>query len=241
MILRRFKTLVFLFVFACGGIFADFYDPIAVYLTWQHSPQSTMTVQWISGNDRHESIVEYRRENDSLWQKAQGSHSPMPDGHPYLIHRVELINLEPATEYYFRTGIDAVSFKFQTMPKELKEPVRFIAGGDIYHGNLADVRDMNIQAAKTDPMFALVGGDIAYAVDKLGIKPQRVDRWLNWLIAWKEDMVTSDGKLIPMLPTIGNHDTNGDFGQTPAKAPFFMRCLPCQVPRDIKCWTLGTI
>ncbi len=34
-------------------------------------------------------------------------------------------------------------------------------------------------------------------------------------------MVTSDGRLIPVLVTIGNHEVRGGFGQHPKKAPFF--------------------
>lgn len=164
---------------------------------------------------------------------AAGNHSPMPAEAPYLIHNVELTNLSPESTYFFRIAPDGAVYKFQTMPASLHGNVRFVAGGDMYHDGLETLRETNRQAAKTSPLFALVGGDIAYAsknhvplpqwlkpwVNKLvGQKPER---WLAWLAAWTHDMVTPDGRLVPILPVLGNHDICGSFGQTPAEAPFF--------------------
>lgn len=223
-----------LLTFACHlPCFGDV-DPIAVYLTWQRSPESTMTVHWITEKDQPEDIVEYRQTTHSPWLKAAGNHIPMPGEAPYLIHSVELTNLLPETVYSFRIGQESISYKFQTMPSTLDNDVRFIAGGDMYHDELETLRQTNRQAAKTGPLFALIGGDIAYAAHNSfellpqWVKPwldrmsgQKPDRWLAWLAAWKNDAVTPDGRLIPILPVLGNHDTSGRFGQTPAESPFF--------------------
>lgn len=215
------------------------YDPPSVYLTWQHNPESTMTINWITSLDRHEDDFEYRQVGEEPWVQTRGSHHRLPENTPYLLHRMELADLQPATAYQFRTGSDAMTYKFQTMPATLSAPIRFVAGGDMYHDSLDILRTTNKQAAKTSPQFALVGGDIAYASDKLAdylprwthplfdhLVSQKFDRWLGWLTAWKEDMVTPEGYLIPMLPAIGNHDTIGRFGQTPEQAPFFYSLFP---------------
>jgi hypothetical protein len=215
-------------------LFGDSYDPLAVYLTWQRSPESTMTIRWITPQDRKQDIVEYRAEDDEDWIVSEGEHSQMPTEAPYLIHSIELTNLLPATNYVFRTGNDAVIYKFQTMPAELSDTINFVVGGDMYHDDIEILHETNRQAAKTAPLFVLVGGDIAYAADKkIGLLPrwthawidlmvgQKPDRWLEWLKAWKKDMITPDGRLIPMLPVLGNHDTSGRFDQTPKEAPFF--------------------
>lgn len=227
-------VFVFLFHFGSAVCFGVGYDPVALYLTWQRSPESTMTINWITSPDRQEDLIEYQAEGEAEWKSMTGSHFAMPTNAPYLIHRAELTNLQPAKNYYFRTGKDALTYKFQTMPAVLDRPIRFVVGGDMYHDEIEFVRETNVQAAKTGPLFALVGGDIAYAADKkVSYLPrwtqtwvdrligQKVDRWLGWLIAWKNDMVTPDGRLIPMLPVIGNHDTSGRFDQTPQNAPFF--------------------
>lgn len=210
------------------------YDPVAIYLTWQRSPESTMTVSWITSPDRKDDVIEFHAEGEVEWKRKSGAHIPMPADASHLIHTVELTNLQPEKNYFFRTGNDGVVYKFQTMPAILKGSVNFVVGGDMYHDNIELLRETNLAAAKTSPMFALVGGDIAYAADKkFSILPrwthawidvivgQKADRWLEWLIAWKKDMVTPDGRLIPMLPVIGNHDTSGRFDQTPKNSPFF--------------------
>lgn len=213
---------------------SDLYDPTAVYLTWQRSPDSTMTIRWITPLERDQDILEFHAEGECEWVLSKGNHWQMPTEAPYLIHSIELTNLKPATTYLFRTGNDAVVYKFRTMPSELMEPINFVAGGDMYHDSIDILHETNRQAAKTSPSFILVGGDIAYAADKkieflprwthawidlmVGQKP---DRWLEWLVAWKQDMITPDGIMIPMLPVLGNHDTSGRFGQTPKQAPFF--------------------
>lgn len=217
------------------------YDPVAVYLTWQRSPESTMTINWITPFDRQNDLVEYRlAENENApWQQATGSHTTLPNKAPYFLHRIELTGLQPETTYQFRTGSDATIYKFQTMPATLDHPVRFAVGGDMYHDTLEILHETNRQAAKTAPSFVLVGGDIAYASDKIfdyiprwfhgfmdKVVGQKFDRWLEWLVAWKQDMVKPDGCLIPMIPAIGNHDTIGRYAQTPEQAPFFYALFP---------------
>lgn len=209
-------------------------EPVALYLSWQRSPESTMTIRWITSMDQTDSVIDYRRESDPAWAKSAGGVINLPEKQPYLLHSLELTNLIPGTTYLFRIGCEGKTYKFQTMPADLRSPIRFVSGGDMYHDEISILRETNKQAAKTSPLFVLVGGDIAYASTKVvsflprwthpymdHLVGQKIDRWLTWLKAWKEDMVTPDGRLIPMVPAIGNHDTSGRFGQTPAEAPYF--------------------
>lgn len=240
--INSIKSGVLLFiiaVFTGTACLGENYEPVAVYLTWQRSPESTMTINWITLSDRTEDQVEFRREEENDWDGKNGAHSAMPGESPYLIHSTELTNLQPATDYFFRTGRDAATYKFRTMPATLKEPIHFVVGGDMYHDGIELLHETNRQAAKTGPMFVLVGGDIAYAADtNIAYMPrwthswidilvgQKPDRWMTWLIAWTKDMITPDGRLIPILPVLGNHDTSGRFDQTPEKAPFFYALFP---------------
>ncbi len=68
---------------------------------------------------------------------------------------------------------------------------------------------MNAQIAAKDPDFVVVGGDIAYTNGTRAVfkgKEWEIKRWRTFLKEWKEQMVTSDGRMIPMLPVLGNHD-----------------------------------
>ncbi|MFQ5655999.1 MAG: purple acid phosphatase family protein [Candidatus Methylomirabilales bacterium] len=194
------------------------FDPPAVYLTWQRDPATTMTIQWHSDGGRVDT-VQYQRLDEGVWHSVNGSHHPMSHS-DRVVHAAELWGLKPATGYRFRFGEDSVEFKFRTMPRDARKPIRFVVGGDTMSsfdmfGELFETTC--IQAAKRDPMFAVIGGDIAYANGN----PDLAERWYDWLATWKKQMVTSDGRLIPLLVVIGNHEVRGHFRQTPEKAPFF--------------------
>lgn len=234
-VLAAFVYLLLPFVGYCDS---ELYDPVAVYLTWQRAPEKTMTIHWISDTDHADDEVEYRKHDEKNWKSQSGFHASIPDLPVYYVHTVELTGLYPNTDYTFRIGHNGAAYKFRTMPIALDEPLRFVVGGDMYHDEIAPMIETHIQAARRDPHFALIGGDIAYAGDRFGgvademhywvdwIKgsDNRTDkrlRWIKWLIAWKNYMVTPDGRLIPFLPVIGNHDINGEFDKSSAEASDF--------------------
>lgn len=195
-------------------------EPIAVYLTWQRDPLTTMTIQWITSlNDARDTLHYWpeAKEADKIVVQ-EGVHSRMPAFYPYLIHRTELIHLEPGTSYCFKLNDEEKVYKFKTMPAQLTQPINFVAGGDMYHDEIEYVSTMNQQAAATNPDFVLIGGDIAYAEDH---NKSRQKRWVEWLVVWSKTMVAQDGRLIPMIPTIGNHDVDKGFNQNPSKAAFY--------------------
>jgi 3',5'-cyclic AMP phosphodiesterase CpdA len=223
-------SFLFIFLYISVSIQADeHYDPISVYLSWKKKPESTMSIQWISQKNETNNCVYYRKldsEASLPYLQATASDINMPEGHPFLIHHVELECLEPGTAYVFKISENGVEFKFKTIPSTLTT-LKFVEGGDVYHDTIDLVEDTNRQAARQNPDFAIIGGDIAYSADSShGIFPEDFQRWMKWLIAWKNTMVTPDGFLIPILPAIGNHETSGGFNKTPTAAPFFYALFP---------------
>lgn len=202
------------------------YDPPALYLTWQKDPLTTMTIMWVSPLDYENDTVQYRPHEDENWTFALGSHTKLPNDTPYYIHQVELTGLKPNTPYSFQIGHEGPTFKFRTAPKDLNDPIHFVAGGDVYHDTLEEVDAMTRQAAKYDPLFALVGGDIAYSVSKLTFFTEKFDRWFDLLKVWKKTLVTKEGYLIPIIPAIGNHEVIGGNNESPKKAKFFYTLFP---------------
>lgn len=98
-------------------------------------------------------------------------------------------------------------YRFQTAPRSLEPSIRFIIGGDAYRsGSL--FRQMNETIQKQDPLFAVIGGDIAYAIHSgpFNLNSYALKRWFSFLADWKEQMKTAEGRLIPMLLVAGNHD-----------------------------------
>lgn len=69
---------------------------------------------------------------------------------------------------------------------------------------------MNAQVARTSPDFAILGGDIAYTVGNnthpFGGKNWKLKRWQTFFTEWKRSMITKEGRLIPLLIVLGNHD-----------------------------------
>ncbi|MFQ5988934.1 MAG: fibronectin type III domain-containing protein [Candidatus Methylomirabilales bacterium] len=212
------------------------FDPPAVYLTWQRDPTTTMTIQWHS-NGGHDDVVQYQRLDEEVWHTSRGSHHPMPHS-DRIVHVAELTGLKPATDYRFRFGENSVEFKFRTMPSDMSKPIRFVVGGDTMDG--FDMFDEWYEetcrlVAKQDPMFTVIGGDIAYANGEA----RSVKRWYRWLAGWKKYMVTSDGRLIPLVVAIGNHEVRGQFGQTPDQAPYFYKLFALPDKRSYRVLDFG--
>ena len=194
-----------------------------IYLTWQSSPQTTMTVQWLTDAvNKNDRIIYRPRGSDAAWQVVAGSHEPAPEGHDeILIHQAEITALKPDTSYEFFLLGAPQELYFRTMPETLDQPIHFVVGGDIYHDDIEAVRETSRAAAATNPSFALLGGDLAYAAAKYKDRPELHYRWLEFLRSWQADMVTSDGHMIPFLPTTSNEDTAGRYFQSPKEAAFF--------------------
>jgi acid phosphatase type 7 len=203
--------------FQVAGVYAassDALDPPALYLSWQRDPTTTMTVQWHT-LDEAPTRLQFRTTNAPNWRAASGTSTTLPKSQRD-VHTIELTGLSPRTDYEFRFGEGGRIFKFRTMPRDLTEPVRFISGGDVYHQReWMDL--MNKLAANLDPAFVVIGGDLAYSFERANT-PENMERWDAYFDSWKKQAVTPDGRLIPMLVTIGNHEVQGFYGQTPAQA-----------------------
>lgn len=222
--------LSFCFISYLASIFASFEEE-SVYLSWQKDPLTTITIQWLSLNEESPDKIFYKKISDKEWSTTQGTHLPFPFSQCYQIHRVELNNLVPGTNYQFKLNSNSEDkiFSFSTLPSNLNVPIRFVEGGDMYD-KLPLLEKMCRQAARTNPSFALVGGDIAYAVGKAS-GPQSIERWIDWIRNWNKTMVTEEGKMIPCIAAIGNHDIPGHFNQKPEDALIFSTLFPMPGPQ----------
>jgi len=223
--LLKIVLLCVLFALPCH---AKSYAPLAVYLTWQQQPDTTMTVQWIAPLNEQQDEIQYRKTGDAPWVTELAEAFALPQKVAYALHRVELTHLRPDTLYEFRISSKGKVYKFHTLPSEIRHNIKFIVGGDMYHGPkfLSHMEKICSVSASLDPFFALVGGDIAYSASGDKDKPEDFERWLTWAKTWTKCMVRSDGALIPIIPAIGNHETNGRFEQSPAQAKFFYALFP---------------
>jgi len=166
--------------------------------------------------------IRYRRKGNEDWQPATIARQPMPET-TSIIAKTSLQGLEPATEYQIElTGSLAGepvlkrALSMKTAPKKRPDKMDFVNGGDMFHNReLLDA--MNRRAGKLEPMFALLGGDLAYA------NARDAGRWYQWFDSWYENAVTDDGRQIPMIAVIGNHETRG---LSPDRAQYYYSLFP---------------
>ncbi len=186
-------------------LLANTYDPVGLLLTWEEDPSTTMTIDWHTlPNENRPSVVQFRERGRTTWRQQSGISFPFPFS-DRTIHRVQLTGLRPDTLYRFRFGEDSRTFSFRTMPVQLRRPFRFVVGGDIFIGERA--RQMNRQAASLDPEFIVWGGDLAYD-DARASNVHITHQWFNEIKQW---LIRPDGRVIPVLAAIGNHEVRGFF------------------------------
>lgn len=190
------------------------FQPSTLFLTWQRDPTTTMTVQWVGvRGETADTSIRYSAANDLRWQTQPTIAKPYHPATDLKVFRAELTGLAPGTDYRFQIGKRSPTFRFRTMPAKATDAIHFISGGDV--GVNAHAVANNIQAARQDPMFAVIGGDLGYDNGRL------VDVSLAFLRNYSQHMVARDGRLIPMVACIGNHEVDGSYNKTREKAPFF--------------------
>lgn len=185
--------------------------PDTLFLTWRRDPTTTMIVQWLDKNGP--GAVSFAELGGDAWRAAPVKRHPYPMT-DLQVHRAEIDGLKPGTEYRLRLGDVPTVHRFRTMPAKASDAFQFVSGGDC--GVNAHAVANNILAARQDPMFTLIGGDLAYD------NGRDVDASLGFIRNYSRHMVDSQGRLIPLVVCMGNHEVNNKIpGTGRDKAPFF--------------------
>lgn len=198
-------TVVVLAVTACA-------EPLHVYLTYSGAPETSIDINVIIP-EKAESVDVYYDTQARDGKPESYAHHVTATYHQTWMELSDrramfvaaLTGLEPGTDYYFVAGEEEYGLskerKFRTLPGG-DAPLRFVNGGDMGADGL--VIPLLKLAGQQDPDFGIIGGDIAYVNGLLG----GFATWDQWLRNWDELMVTSDGRMIPIVTAIGNHETN---------------------------------
>jgi hypothetical protein len=122
-------------------------------------------------------------------------------------HFARLTGLEPDTAYYFVVKDDegvSERYWFRTAPAT-SQPFTFITGSDVlsWPDGAAATRS-NRMVPKLRPLFVLFNGDFTSNSDE----PfhDNADEWSWWFDNWQAT-VSEDGRMFPILPSKGNHET----------------------------------
>lgn len=181
--------------------------------TWRgHDPTGAVTLQWLK-RDRSTAEPTTVRLSAPGVPAVTATTSVASFGDSGLDRvRADVTGLEPGTEYDVDVGGRATGYSVRTAPSTLDEPLLFAEGGDIGTGDA--VADLHARAASWDPLFAVVGGDLAYA-DGTDARS-----WIAFLADWHEHMQVG-GRLVPIAAAIGNHEVRGGMHGSPADAPYY--------------------
>lgn len=173
----------------------------SLFLTWWTDPTTTMVIQWVALREVNSQVYVSELASDD-WGVAPVSVKPFPDT-DHVVHRCELTGLKPDTEYRFNLSGHRTIHRFRTMPAKANNIISFVSGGDSGTGSSAV--STNILAAKQEPYFAFIGGDLAY---DNGNSPAT---FLTFLQNYSKHMIDPQGRRIPMLSCIGNHEVHGRY------------------------------
>jgi hypothetical protein len=205
------------------------FQPSTLFLTWHKDPTTTMDVQWVgTAGETSDTKIYYtsepippslkwvarkRAEEEKItWQVCETKTKPYPMS-DFKVFRAELAELTPDTAYSFKIGKASPIYQFRTMPSKANDTIHFISGGDC--GVNAAAIANNIVAANQDPMFAIIAGDLGYD------NGRSIEVSLAFLRNYSKHMVTRQGRLIPLIAGIGNHEVSGSYNQQRDKGTFF--------------------
>jgi acid phosphatase type 7 len=229
--------LILLFVFPVyGQVLYNKTQPRQVVLTWQQDPSTTMTITWRTDERGENNILRYADKPDARprnWKTLEAKTFTFEETSAWL-HTVELQNLKPGQHYYVEiphpTHPD--KFHFITMPDEKnRRELVFLVGGD--SRTRRDVRrEMNALAARENPDFVIFDGDFISTALNEG-------QWDDWFDDWHEQMITANGRRIPVVPAIGNHEVDGSYLQPREKAPFYLKRFVAPEPRNYYVLSFG--
>ena len=185
-----------------------------LFLTWQRDPTTTITAQWIGPDSAATpGSVRCAARIGDTWQTATTTARQFPLTN-LMVHRAELTGLTPGTEYILQLGTGPETHRFRTMPAKATDTFQWVSGGDCGTGPHAI--GTNVIAAKQEPYFALIGGDLGYD------NGRSAKTAFQFYANYSKHMVDPKGRLIPMVTCIGNHEVAGGYKGKRSDARFYL-------------------
>ncbi|MBY0460868.1 MAG: metallophosphoesterase family protein, partial [Gemmataceae bacterium] len=183
-----------------------------LFLTWHRDPTTTIVVQWI-GNPQPDIPVRVAPRTGEQWKTAKVELKPWPRT-DLKVHRAEFTGLTPDTEYTLQVGKSLEFRRFRTMPAKATDAFQWVSGGD--SGVNAHAIGSNVLAAKQEPHFVLIGGDLGY---DNGVSPKTA---LQFIANYSKHVIDPKGRMVPLVTCIGNHEVRGGFNGKREDATYFL-------------------
>lgn len=216
---------------AFGAIDYTFRGTPAGIRPYLHAPRpDSMRVSWWTDKDA-QTHVDYGLSADALGQTVAGNRTVM--GANYHYHAARLTGLEPDTYYYYRVRTEAVTsavFRFRT-PKPIGTATgkyRVLVMGDNQLLNANERRFERFVERAKKKVEDLYGAEIEECVDLVIMPGDQVD--VGTLEHYRHLHFAYNGWIspnVPIMTTIGNHETYSDPGLANYKTLFTYDDLDC--------------
>lgn len=202
-----------------------------IMLNWQSDPRTTMTITWRTDLEGSTSTTYYSSDESLALDKydtAEAETYTFPETVAWL-HSVELTGLDPGQTYWVVLETDesrSERFSFRTAPDESQDVIFAMgADGQDVRTQLPVIRAVLAKIATEDPDFFVYSGDMVNAeLSDL--------EWDLFFDVWHETMITSEGRRIPLIPAMGNHEVVGGYGgYSEELAPFFYKRMAMPEPK----------
>lgn len=196
-------------------------QPRNVRTIWRTNPATSAIISWETTGLGEGSLVKVRPADSQEWTTVECHRNEqyaakLESGPAPFVHHAQLTGLTPATKHQIvcqTSDQESREFYFFTAPGD-DRPVALLFGGDSRSG-LKERQEVNRMidrlvteqtAAKRPAIIAFAhGGD--FIVDG-----KKLDQWLRWL-ADHQQTGHQDGRLLPLIPTRGNHDAGPLYNQ----------------------------
>jgi hypothetical protein len=192
-------------------------QPHHLRVVWTESPQDSATIAWSTREpgathrvllDREPRAGERSRYGRTVEATRNGSYARLPEEGSLAFHHAFVDGLLPSTTYWFIVESDGVASPerhFVTAPAD-DRAFALLAGSDS-RSDRSQRRAMNELLrsrfeADAQVIALLHGGDYVY--DGLSL-----ELFAEWLVD-HEDTTTGDGRVLPIIPTRGNHESRGE-------------------------------
>lgn len=197
--------------------------PRQLRVIWLENPATTAIVSWTTNDEGKKHAVHYDTEPRSGDVSKYAQATPASRNGEYsrsdrekdkiaqsFYHHAVLTGLKPSTKYYFTISSDLNASSehwFLTAPAD-DRPFEILFGGDSRSGHKERqlVNQMMAKMAEDESLIAFAhGGDYIGS----GAYWNQFSLWLDH----HQQTFTKDGRILPIIPTRGNHDRGELFNE----------------------------
>jgi hypothetical protein len=217
-------------------------NPAQWRLIWKSDPSTEATLSWSTAKPGEKHRVYVKGESDEMHRMVEahrnGRYTDDGEGIELYYHHVKLTELQPATRYRVVIESDEArspEMYFLTAP-DRDVPMSLIFGGDSRSDQQARRQVNQLMARLMDQRPVILG--VAHGGDYI-VDGRKLSQWSDWM-SDHELTVGRDSRLLPIIPTRGNHDGGPLFNEIFDFPPDDKNYFALNLGPEIRLITLNT-